>query len=595
MGLAAMNIKDAVKAKVFDWTFTRKAQRIRGLKITPQPENAIFAFHTVYPTVPVVEIFKNITGDPKLDMKPENLVASAFNFIDVLVGNLFTEHKLRMTGLPQGTRLHYRVTAGDGPHRSAVVIGTFATCFRRLAVTVHDVMIFNDGDPGLKASGELSFYFGYFFGQSLIWAASFDANIESGEVRNFPMGKGPVLETGQVPDSFSIFVRGVEYDWLGGPFLRAYQIPDTLPEKPVAYESDVETVADAIQTFEMPQEPGTYNVGYTLKSGPQGINYWVNGHIDIDVLPPSEQPYVPYDYLVDATDVQFINAHLKGTGARGGVGKGGKIHSFAIGPEQTLYMKRSGGTQWEKLEGAAAGSADCDCDFSAEIAMDQGERLHVLALHAGSLRHASLSVKGRSDPPRFRLIGEGVQPGQTVVSTADGTPCVIARDTEGALRVAALSGADRGKWTMLGGRFSGPVAALAGRREIEIFGVTPTGQPQTGSWRIGSGRRPDWAVLGRNLGRAKLRLLDVMVAGGQTHLLALTEDRRLLTLARGRTGAAWNGGWKDQGSLDELFFEQPVAPPTKTKTKTKLKKANGAVRPWAIRRRGPGEGVLAST
>jgi hypothetical protein len=194
-----------------------------------------------------------------------------------------------------------------------------------------------------------------------------------------------------------------------------------------------------------------------------------------------------------------------------------------------------------------------------------------------------MPARSRSEPPRFRALGEGVQHNPTIVSAEDGTAYVIARDAEGALLVAALSGSDRGRWTALGGGFAGPVAAHAGRREIEIFGVTPEGRAQGGTWRIGSSRRPEWKPLGRGLGKTPLRHVDVLVERAGIQLLAMTEDRRLLTLARGRE--AWNGTWKDHGSLDTFGAAPPPKPAVTSKA---AKKANGSARPMP-RRRGRGE------
>jgi hypothetical protein len=594
MGLGTTSVTDAMKATVYNWDLVRKTQRIRQLRITPQPTSAIFTFRTVQPTVPVVEIFRSISGNPALDMKPENLVTSAFDFIDAALGNLFTQHKAVMTGLPHSSRFHYRITAGDGSYPAAVVIGTFATCGRNVSVTVRDVMIWNDGDPGLKASGELSFVFGFYYDQDLVANREYDANIESGEVRDFPFGKAATLVTGQVPDTFTVFVRGFEYD---ESFHSAWFPPSVLPETLEAYENDDEVVVDTMQSFDMPQAPGHYSQPLGLKSVPGGIHYWINGRIDIEVLPPSEAPVVPSDFLADLQDIKSTVAHLEGVGSRGVVGggtggkdgKGGKNHGFAIGPDNTLYMKRPEAARWEKLDdGAAASNHGCTCDLTADFVRDDQDRIHMLTLRAGILSHASFSAKGRSDPPRFRAVGEGLQRNPTMVPAEDGTVYVFARNTDGALRVAPLTGSDRGRWTELGGNFAGPVTAHATRREIAIFGVTADGQPQGGTWRIGSSRKPDWAVLGRGLGKTRLRHVDVLVQHAGIHLMVLAEDRRLLTLTRDRNGEAWSGSWKDHGSLDAFGFEKRLAPKSSRKPKT-----NGAAKPTP-RRRGSVEGMRAA-
>ena len=121
--------------------------------------------------------------------------------------------------------------------------------------------------------------------------------------------------------------------------------------------------------------------------------------------------------------------------------------------------------------------------------------------------------------------------------------------------------------------------------------MTAEGQPQGGSWRIGSRSKPDWAVLGRGLAKTRLRHVDVLNQHGQIHLLAMAEDRRLLTLTpsgKGYTDQSWSGSWKDHGSLDALGLKKRTASPAKKTTK----KANGAAKPMP-RRRGGEQGARA--
>jgi hypothetical protein len=458
-------------------------------------------------------------------------------------------------------------------------------------------MMWNDGDPGLKASGELSFVFGFYFDQDLVSNREFDGNIESGDVRDFPLGKGATFVSGQVPETFSVFVRGIEYDeGIGASFHTTQFPPSVLPETLENYENDDEVVVDVMQSFDMPQAPGHYSQVLGLKSVPGGIHYWINGRIDIDVTAPSEPPFVPFDFTVISDERKSAVAHLEGIGSLAGLGggtggkdgKGGKTLRFAIGPDNTLYMKRPEAARWEKLDdGAGAAGHGCACDLTAEVVRDDQDRIHMLTLRAGLLSHASFSAKGRSDPPRFRAVGEGLRRNPTMVTVEDGTAYVFARNADGALRVAPLTGTDRGRWIELGGNFAGPIAAHATRREIELFGVTSEGQPQGGSWRIGSRRKPEWAMLGRGLGKTRLRHVDVLNQHGQIQLLALAEDRRLLTLTH--SGRSWSGTWKDHGSLDALGFARPAAPAKKA-AKSKV---NGSARPMP-RRRGGEEGATAT-
>ena len=584
MGLTALDPKGIVDAKVLEWDFTRPMQRIRKLAIKPQPTSAIFTYRTNQPTVPVVEIFQSVSGNPVQDMVPANVVATGFDFISAWLGNLTDKHQAVMTGLASNRRFHYRITAGDGTFPAAIVTGTFMTSARVGRFTIRTIFMFNDGDPGLKGEGEFVFDFGFYNDKDLIGVRQFKDDIDSGETRDFPLGRGATLESGAIQDQVSVFVHGVEHDSdILGSFTGGPELPTILPETTVAFENDDKNVAEALQTLNMPQDPGEYRFNFRLDSGPRGIHYWVDGWVEITLTPPQEAPVIPPDLITKLDGIKAM-VTLSGVGKKAGIGgKDAKTHGFALGPEGALF-RRLPGQAWARIDegpGArdvahsAVRDVDCACDMSATIARDAEDRIHLVTLQSGVLRWASYAAGGRSTGLRWRDMGAGFKPGLTIADAADGTPLLFARDEGNALRATALAGPGLGKWVDLGGNFAGAVTVLAGRSGVEIFGVTPDGLAQTARWRPGAARPPAWSPLGRpGYGRSgretRFRHVDVAGHGSRAMAIALTTDRQLLTLT---ASEGWSGAWKDQGSLDTWGAPRVERKPAGKKAPSKRRKA----------------------
>jgi hypothetical protein len=279
----------------------------------------------------------------------------------------------------------------------------------------------------------------------------------------------------------------------------------------------------------------------------------------VTVTAPAEAPRIPQQ-LPGRQTVPRI-AKFVGTGGAGKIaGKSGRLHEFGIGPDGALFRKLPD-QPWHRVDDAARHGPElplCSCDIQVHAFADQDHRIHLLSYRDGALAHASYASEGKGERLRWRNIGEGLSDDITLAATPDGTPVAFARDRQGTLHGTHLHGAERGKWIELGSGLAGRVAVLPGRRGTEIFAITQDGTPVFATWRAGISRKPQWQPLGKRLPPSRLLRVDPLDLDGDTHIVALTEDRQIWTLAPGGKEAGWTGTWRHHGALDELGSSSPT-------------------------------------
>jgi hypothetical protein len=528
------------------------AQRIRKLTVTPQPNAVLIEFTTNVPTIPVVEIF-HLAHDPQGDIKfdPSLSVGAQFDFLDAALGNLFTEHHARVPGLDQNTSYSYRITAGNGPLPASVAIGSFSTGQRSADVVIREIQIWNDGDPGLLASGELDFTFGlYDQDDDLMFDRNFARNIETGEVVDLPFGREPAFRVGNARDSMTIYVQGREHDGplIGVSFTSPEIIPKHLPEAPTHSDTDEFARADAFQRLELPNETGHSRLGFSLNSGPQSIFYIINGWFEVEVKnpPPTFVEHFPLDELANTTTT------LVQMGARQPIHTtDGRMHVFGLGPDGVIAHRlprvpRQPRRKWELIP--------TDGAESATIIARARRYFDIITVADGTVRAARRAVDSETPGPaaEWTVIGEDMQPALTAMLPGNGAAVLAGLTRSGDVRATLLRGGRYGaiRWSELGGYFVGRVAALATDDGIELFAVTAGGEVQTTSWHPDSSTPGRWRSLG---GEYVTHVVAIADEAGK-HLVALTRERVLLTLLRGRK--RFSKQWRVLGTLDDLGREE---------------------------------------
>ncbi len=527
-------------------------QRITSMTVTPQPNAVLIDFMTHLPTVPVVEIFRLVKEETtgKLIFNTNDMVRLGFDFLGAALGNFFTEHHARMDSLEQSTEYSYRITAGDGPRRAAVATGTFKTGRRTARVVFSSLEIWNDGDPGLKASGEMGFGAGFYEDIHLQSGnSSFGRSIESGEIVNHPFGAPPTFSNAKAPDWVAVYVLGQEHD--GSSFGPSLAPPKRLPDAQFHQEEDNFVRADAFARFELPNDIGLHKINFILDSGPWGIHFKMNGWIDVNVTnpPPVFKKSLTTGALKSGTTL------LGRVGARQSVHTpAGKAYTFALGPHGVIAqrlprVRHRRRRDWALITSEGAESATL-------IACDE-YHVTVVTVAAGTVRTTRRALDGADEAaPTWTVIGQDMQPALTALRLADGAVVLVGLTLQGEVRATLLraDGTRAMDWQALGGRFQGRVAALQEQQGVELFAVTERGEVQHLIWTAQAKKQAPWRAIGAG---TVAHLVAVNDEGG-SHLVAFTHQREVLALSR--QGLAWGGDWRHLGTLDELGLEvRPLA------------------------------------
>ena len=524
------------------------SQRISNLEITPQPNAILFKFRTTQPTVPVIEIFelaRDMQGN--LHFLPGMLVTVKFDFISAALGNFFTEHLGRINGLKQDKEFSYQITAGNGSKPQAVAIGTFKTGKRSAAFVIRDIMVFNDGDPGIfGASGQMAFAFGFYNeNDDKVGNQYYHSSISSGELRSLPFGTTPAFRTNTAPDWMAVYVRGQEDDHFFTPFHEWMSAPEKLPSNTTHDENDDVVFADAFQYLALPNEWGTHRLGFSLDSGPWGIHYIVTGWVDVE----SEAPFVPPVITRSAQRLQTPWtprpwATLNVIGQRAIVERpDGRRSVYGLGPNGVLARKLKSddfqrSQNWEMIEAWGVEAVSI-------VATDDGDQ--IIAVSAGSVRQKLESVSVEETLSEWRDIGFGFQSHISAMPMPDGAIVILALGLDGTLRGMVLEhNTVQDEWTDLGHASVGHFVALPKRDCVEIFVLTPEGGIQTITWQPASKN----GLLWRSLEGGNFTFIYVGEEQGSTHLIAVTHDRKVSLLSC--ENEVWLPSWISLGTLDSV-------------------------------------------
>jgi hypothetical protein len=523
-------------------------QRITGLTVTPEPNAVRLDFTTNVPTIPIVEIFRHVqTSAGVLVFNTNDVVAVGFDWLDAALGNTFTEHHARMASLAQTTSYSYRITAADGKRRPAVATGTFVTGRRTGKVVIREIQIWNDGDPGLDASGEFQFVFTvYDDAGNRGPQVRFDRKISSGEVIDLPFGTAPAITLPYAGDTVTVYVLAREFDrGLLEAFSDTASAPLSPPEQPTHSEDDRFVIADAFQQLQLPTNNVEVRLGFSLNSGPWGIHYIVNGWVDVTVTSP------PARSVKKSGTRRRRTTTLVRQGARQAVyTPSGKAHLFGFGPDGVIAerLPRVRGERRRKWVLVPTDGAD-----SATVVARDEQHVDLIIVKEGTVRIACRTVGNvNTASVEWALIGEGMQPLLTVLTLVDDTFVIVGLAQSGEVRARLMRDrrlADT-EWSALGGRFIGRVAALTTGDNVELFGVTASGEIQYTTWQP-DGKAP---VTWRSLGEQDATHVFAVEDEDGRHVAALTRDRRLIGALRSETG--YLGEWRDLGTLDELGNEE---------------------------------------
>jgi hypothetical protein len=536
-GTTSRFLSDAIR----EFDLRLEFQRISRLVITPEPNAVRIDFVTALPTAPIVEIFslqRDSSGGLVFAGVP--LLRVAFDF---LTGTVSTEHHARMAGLPQQHDCMYRITAAGGAGKPAVVTGPVRTGRRDVSVLVRDILVFNDGDPGLGGSGQLTFDFGlYDESDDRVAQREYRTSISSGELRELPFGTSPAMTRQFADDWASMYVLGVEEDADIFQFLEDYPAPPRLPGTTTAYENDDEVFADAMQTLRLPDTTGEHRVGWSLDSGPHGIHYIVTGWLTVMVDCP---PAIRFRAL---GKVKTGSATMSTRSASASVvAPGGGSRQFALTPTGALAIntetRRWRTPRWSVL-------VDDGADAATVVALDE-ESAVVLSVAGSRLRQRRVRLDGDSGGEPV-VITDDVGTQLTRADSPGGVVAVVVLGADGAARALLVDPAGREQRAVdLGGSFARPPSIVwLDDETLVLTGTEGSGGILSATVRAETLRdaeraEVEWVPLS---GEEVVAVASVVDDEGGAQLVGLTADRRLL--ARGRGDDGWSSRWREVGALD---------------------------------------------
>ncbi|MBU1822775.1 MAG: hypothetical protein KKG00_14870, partial [Bacteroidetes bacterium] len=449
-------------------------------------------------------------------------------------------------------------TAGNGALKAAVAVGSFKTGKRSAAFVVRDILVFNDGDPGLKGDGEMAFAYG-FYNENDDRISHPDKHyygkrdISSGELVNLPFGTAPTFITTSAPDWMAVYVGGYEEDSFWANFGRGVDAPLKLPDNPTHSENDDGVWADAFQHLRLPDTPGSHRVGFSLNSGPWGIHYITTGWADVVVTPPFTLPNIPKSAMMGKTTwTPRPWATLHSAGQQVKIEHPGGRHSvIALGPQGMLALRqpadrRSRSYNWKMIE---AGGVD------AAALVATRESIVLFALSGGGVRRRVAALEESEAATQWQALGEGFRPPLSAVRLREDSIALTVLGQDGHLYGMLMQpDQSEGRWIDLGGDFAGSVVVLPEKRSLDIFGLTPEGRVLTAEWQPQSQEEVAWQALEGE----PLAFLYAGKENGSTHLIGLTADRQVLALSR--EDSYWDARWTPLGTLDDVDMEDIDTP-----------------------------------
>lgn len=198
---------DLVKTALNQSAENGLVQAITSLAVDRKLQQISFNLSLRYPSIPIIEIYRVVSGDQKADLTQANLVAVRF---PILAGK-GTKFTIQVADLTPGTVYWYKIIADGGVIKNPVrFIGTAATLQRQIQVDFSNLTLDSDGDNGSQGD-DLRFYAVIYNGEKIIHLANSSQSIDLNDKTRLYRPIGRPFTVDRIPDEITLLC-GVEED-----------------------------------------------------------------------------------------------------------------------------------------------------------------------------------------------------------------------------------------------------------------------------------------------------------------------------------------------------------------------------------------------
>lgn len=526
-----------------------QVQAITRLRVDRAPQQLRLRIELRFASVPVVELFRLVSGDPRLDMVPANLEAVRFP----LLSGPGTGFTVAFGGLRPASRYWYRITAGGGrvARHGALIKGWAATLDRLVEFDFSVATLVMDGDGG--SPGEVCFYAVIYdeAGERCREFGDRESRSDGGDLPVSPRyirPAGPPFSLRGAPDDLTLLCGADEDDSADLSFginfnFGGWWIPETAPTGPDSGEEGDYDFAYAVHRLtNLPDTPGSTELAPILfRTRPGVLAFDAVWSVRVSVFDPYP---TPREVIPRLTPRQLLLAPGEGARLRG---PDRRRHVVALGQEGVrIGSGRRDRERWTLLEGPRPRRLllDAGPEGRLDLVLWDGEgRVYGLLDGLGS----GGSAEPAEAAPWIHLGGPFAAP-PLGLRDGQGQLQLFALDDDGQLRSRPLDPEPR-QWEAIGGPFRG---TLVGWTPPEGR-LTLAAEDGEGRIWVGTARGEDW----------------LPIAAGQRRLVAgygTANGAGWLVAADGED-ALWvrrldpDSDWEELGSLEQSPDESLAAPP----------------------------------
>ena len=516
---------------------TDPVQVITGVNVMPKPNGLTITFDTRKGSMPVVTLWELVTGDPSLDMVPQNQAEASWG----AVSGIQFHHTVNFTRLKQKTCYWFRIHAGDDENRvsftppvPAEFVDKACTLARECLLDFQNIKVWWTGDPdgGALMNFAMTVYNGAnSIGEGLMDPAFLDVDsVDNSDVLTYPFGRSYV-NIQSAPDVIVPYVSGTHE---ADKELIFTEIPDTVPSSQSKGSDDGVDWADVLTSLTLPDALGTSDwQSFSLGTGMAPVVFDVNVAFQTTVSDPLGALKM---WPKKVTRINLPSQIVLRSAMPRVLRAGKRLVSFRLGPGGEIYrgLGRGRNLIWDCQGGK---------ELRMMIALSHGEgAIDLVAQDGSKMLWTTHLAEATSPMVNWRELGLSASAEPTVQRGPDGSVEVLALDEKGRLQWRALhDGSPKGDWADLGGPFEGRAVAanIGGRLQVAIRG--PHGKV---CYRAAAGGSEDW----RNV-TAPVDLLLSMIPteGGKAMIVGMDDKRKIHTLVLG------NEEWDPIGTPEELL------------------------------------------